>query len=157
MIDVEVEDVMTYFERAVSVDALRVLIAAAVVGETLVDVAAHLPVSGETFATRALVAADGVVAVRVRVAIERSHQALVVVRATGAFVWFHRVSVLAAAFVRTQCVVALAIFAHVPSSALVNIFKTTFNYEQPIASMRALPSQVEPSSAIVSPFSQVHS
>ena len=63
---------MNYSEGSFRVDALRILIASAVVGQTLVDVPAEDAVAGEPLATATLVAALRVDAVGVSVTVEGS-------------------------------------------------------------------------------------
>lgn len=86
------------FERSFGVDALGVLIATAVIGETLVNVSADDAVSGETVTALTFESTRSVGTFRVAVAVESSEEAFVIVSAAWiVFVRFDRVSVLAAA------------------------------------------------------------
>lgn len=98
------------------------MVAPAIVGQALVNVATSGTVAGESIAAFAFVATLRVGAVGVDVTVEGAHQTLVVVGASGVLIRFDRVAFLAAALVRSQRVVTFAVLADIRRRTLVDIY-----------------------------------
>lgn len=110
-------------EGAFGVDAVRVGVAAAVVGRAFVDIPALDPVPGETIMTRAYVRTLGVLTLGELAARVGVQSTFVVVGARWSFRWLHRVTFLATAVEGADRVVAFAESAYLRlHHALVDIY-----------------------------------
>lgn len=112
----------TYLEGTFGVDAVRVGVAAAVVGRAFVDIPALNPVPGETIVARANVRALGVLTLGELAARVGVQSTFVVVGARRSFRRLHRIAFLATAVEGADRVVALAVAAYLRlHHALVDI------------------------------------
>lgn len=110
-------------EGTFGVDAMRIGIAAAVVGRTFIDVPALNPIPGQPIMARAYVRALGVLTLGEFAARISVQSAFIVVGARRSFRWFHRVTFFATTVEGTNRIVALAISAYLRlHHALIDIY-----------------------------------